>query len=115
MSAKLVPTFVDRRVSRSQRNGFPRPYSRLSNRSRYFSSKQLLDCTHEAEWTPFYTYIYMYIYTYVYVYIYIYIYVYMYIAYHGCKGLAGGKVSSVAGCRHKHVHRTLRIIVVSQI
>jgi hypothetical protein len=23
------------------------------DRSRYFSSKQLLSCTHEAEWTPF--------------------------------------------------------------
>jgi hypothetical protein len=25
------------------------------DRSRYFSIKQLLNCTHEAEWTPFQT------------------------------------------------------------
>jgi hypothetical protein len=25
------------------------------DRSRYFSIKQLLSCTHEAEWTPFQT------------------------------------------------------------
>jgi hypothetical protein len=30
LSAKLVPTFVDRGVSRSQRDGSPRPYSRFS-------------------------------------------------------------------------------------
>jgi hypothetical protein len=32
------------------------PYSRILgflDRSRYFSIKQLLSCTHEAEWTPF--------------------------------------------------------------
>jgi hypothetical protein len=34
------------------------PYSRIFeflDRSRYFSIKQLLSCTHEAEWTPFQT------------------------------------------------------------
>jgi hypothetical protein len=38
------------------------PYGRIFgflDRSRYFSIKQLLSCTHEAEWTPFQThYIY---------------------------------------------------------
>jgi hypothetical protein len=32
------------------------PYGRILgflDRSRYFSIKQLLSCTHEAEWTPF--------------------------------------------------------------
>jgi hypothetical protein len=35
------------------------PYGRILgflDRSRYFSIKQLLSCTHEAEWTPFQTY-----------------------------------------------------------
>jgi hypothetical protein len=34
------------------------PYGRILgflDRRRYFSSKQLLNCTHEAEWTPFQT------------------------------------------------------------
>jgi hypothetical protein len=34
------------------------PYGRILgflDRSRYFSIKQLLNCTHEAEWTPFQT------------------------------------------------------------
>jgi hypothetical protein len=34
------------------------PYGRnlgFLNRSRYFSSKYLLSCTHEADWTPFQT------------------------------------------------------------
>jgi hypothetical protein len=34
------------------------PYGRIFgflDRSSYFSSKQLLNCTHEAEWTPFHT------------------------------------------------------------
>jgi hypothetical protein len=34
------------------------PYGRILgflDRSRYFSIKQLLSCTHEAEWTPFQT------------------------------------------------------------
>jgi hypothetical protein len=34
------------------------PYGRILgflDRSRYFSIKQLLSCTHEAEWTPFHT------------------------------------------------------------
>jgi hypothetical protein len=30
-------------------------YSHFLNWSRYFSSKQHLSCTHEAEWTPFQT------------------------------------------------------------
>jgi hypothetical protein len=42
-------------VSCGQRDG---PYGRILgflDRSRYFSIKQLLSCTHEAEWTPFQT------------------------------------------------------------
>jgi hypothetical protein len=34
------------------------PYGRVLgflDRSRYFSLKQLLNCTHKAEWTPFQT------------------------------------------------------------
>jgi hypothetical protein len=34
------------------------PYGRILgflDRNRYFSIKQLLSCTHEAEWTPFQT------------------------------------------------------------
>jgi hypothetical protein len=34
------------------------PYGRIFgflDRSRYFSIKQLLSCTHKAEWTPFQT------------------------------------------------------------
>jgi hypothetical protein len=34
------------------------PYGRVLvslDRSRYFSSKKLLNCTHETEWTPFQT------------------------------------------------------------
>jgi hypothetical protein len=34
------------------------PYGRILgflDRSRYFSTKQLLSCTHEADWTPFQT------------------------------------------------------------
>jgi hypothetical protein len=35
------------------------PYGRILgflDRSRYFSIKKLLSCTHEAKWTPFQTY-----------------------------------------------------------
>jgi hypothetical protein len=42
-------------VSRSQRNGSPRPYSKFLDRNHYFFSKELLICTQEAEWTPFQT------------------------------------------------------------
>jgi hypothetical protein len=55
LSAKLVPTFADRGcrvVSMTD------PYGRILrflDRYRYFSSKQLLSCTHEAEGTPFQT------------------------------------------------------------
>jgi hypothetical protein len=41
--AKLVPTFADRGVSG------------LLDRSRDFFPKWLLNCTHEAGWTPFQT------------------------------------------------------------
>jgi hypothetical protein len=53
--ANLVPTFADRGchvVSMTD------PYGRILgflDRSSYFSSEQLLNCTHEAEWTPFHT------------------------------------------------------------
>jgi hypothetical protein len=55
LSAKWLPTFVDRGchvVSVTD------PYGRILgflDRSRYFSIKKLLSCTHEAEWTPFQT------------------------------------------------------------
>jgi hypothetical protein len=39
------------RVPRGQRDGSLRPYSWLS-RAATFSFKQILHCTHEAEWTP---------------------------------------------------------------
>jgi hypothetical protein len=38
--------------------GVTDPYGRILgflDRSRYFSIKQLLNCTHEAEWTPLQT------------------------------------------------------------
>jgi hypothetical protein len=55
LSAKWLPTFADKGchvVSVTD------PYGRILgslDRSRYFSIKQLLSCTHEAEWTPFQT------------------------------------------------------------
>jgi hypothetical protein len=55
LSAKLVPTFADRGchvVSVTD------PYGRILGflvRSRYLIGKELLSCTHEAEWTPFQT------------------------------------------------------------
>jgi hypothetical protein len=55
LSAKRLPTFVDKGchvVSVTD------PYGRILgflDRSRYFSIKWLLSCTHEAEWTPFQT------------------------------------------------------------
>jgi hypothetical protein len=33
----------------------------ILDRSRYFSIKQLLSCTHEAEWTPFQTYYFVFL------------------------------------------------------
>jgi hypothetical protein len=50
-----VPTFEDRG---SHVVSLTDPYVRILgfiDRSRYFSIKQLLSCTHEAEWTPFQT------------------------------------------------------------
>jgi hypothetical protein len=53
LSAKYLPTFADKGchvVSVTD------PYGRILgflDRSRYFSIKYLLSCTHEAEWTPF--------------------------------------------------------------
>jgi hypothetical protein len=38
---------------RGQRDGFLRPYSRFSR------PEQLLNCTHEAEWTPFQTHFFL--------------------------------------------------------
>jgi hypothetical protein len=55
LSAKLVPTFVDRGWHVASVTD---PYGRILgflDRSRYFSFKSLLSCTHEAEWTPFQT------------------------------------------------------------
>jgi hypothetical protein len=40
------------------------PYGRILgflDRSRYFSIKQLLSCTHEAEWTPFQTHYFFFV------------------------------------------------------
>jgi hypothetical protein len=43
-------------VPRGQRDGSLRPYSRIFRpEPLLFSFKQLLSCTHEAEWTPFQT------------------------------------------------------------
>jgi hypothetical protein len=43
-------------ISRGRRNGSLWPYSRLSRpESIQFHSKQLLNCTHEGQWTPFQT------------------------------------------------------------
>jgi hypothetical protein len=55
LSAKLVPTFANRGcrvVSATD------PHGRILgflDRSRYCFFKVLLNCTHEAEWTPFQT------------------------------------------------------------
>jgi hypothetical protein len=52
----LVPTFVDRGVSRG---GFPTAVNlSFLDRSRYFFFKDLLISAHEAEWTPFQTHCY---------------------------------------------------------
>jgi hypothetical protein len=53
LSAKWLPTFADRGchvVSVTDPSG---RILGFLDRSRYFSIKQLLICTHEAEWTPF--------------------------------------------------------------
>jgi hypothetical protein len=52
MSAKLVPTFTDKRMLRGQHNRSPR-FSSLGAAT--FPFKYLLSYTHEAEWTPFQT------------------------------------------------------------
>jgi hypothetical protein len=52
----LVPTFADRRVLRSQRAVSPTAViSVLQTEAATFSSNYLLNCTPEAEWTPFQT------------------------------------------------------------
>jgi hypothetical protein len=52
----LVPTFVDRGVSRGQRGGSPTVVNlSFLDRNRYFYFKQPLIYSHEAEWTPFQT------------------------------------------------------------
>jgi hypothetical protein len=56
LSAKLVPAFAERVVSCNQCSGAPTAViSIFQTRAATFSSKQLLSCTHEAEWTPFQT------------------------------------------------------------
>jgi hypothetical protein len=56
---KLVPTFVDRGMSRGQRGGTPTVVNlNFLDRSRYFSFKYLLVYPHESEWTPFQTHCY---------------------------------------------------------
>jgi hypothetical protein len=53
---EAIANLCGERMPRGQRNGSLRPYSLgFLDRSRYFSIKQLLSCTHEAEWTPFQT------------------------------------------------------------
>jgi hypothetical protein len=53
LSVKLVPTLVDRG---SHVVSVTDPYCRIFGfLENTFSSKQLLNCTHEAEWTPFQT------------------------------------------------------------
>jgi hypothetical protein len=55
LSAKWLPTFADKGchvVSVTDASG---RILAFLDRSRYFSIKQLLSCTHEAEWTPFQT------------------------------------------------------------
>jgi hypothetical protein len=50
-----MPTFEDRG---SHVDSVTNPYGRILgflDRSRYFSFKQLLNYSHEAEWTPFQT------------------------------------------------------------
>jgi hypothetical protein len=55
LSAKWLPTFADKGCHVISVTD---PYGRILgflDRSRYFSIKYLLSCTHEAEWTPFQT------------------------------------------------------------
>jgi hypothetical protein len=55
LSAKWLPTFADRECHvASMMDPYGRILGRL-DRSRYFSIKWLLSCTHEAEWTLFQT------------------------------------------------------------
>jgi hypothetical protein len=55
----LVPTFVDRGVSRGQRGGSPAVVNlSFLDRSCYFSFEWRLIYPHEAEWTPFETHCY---------------------------------------------------------
>jgi hypothetical protein len=50
----LVPTFVDRRVSRSHRGGSPTVFHlSVLDGATTFSYNYLLIYPHEAEWTPF--------------------------------------------------------------
>jgi hypothetical protein len=57
MSSKLVLTFADRRVSRSQRVGSPvAVISVLLTGASTFNTKLNLNCTREADWAPFHTY-----------------------------------------------------------
>jgi hypothetical protein len=55
LSAKWLPTFADKGCHMVRVSD---PYSRILDfldRGCYFSIKQLLSCTNEAEWTPFQT------------------------------------------------------------
>jgi hypothetical protein len=55
----MVPTFVDRGVSRSQRGGSPTVVNlSFLDRSRYFLSSSSSFILTRAEWTPFQTYCY---------------------------------------------------------
>jgi hypothetical protein len=55
LSEKLVPTFEDRECHVvSMTDSYGRILGFLDP-SLYFSSKELLNCTHESEWTPFHT------------------------------------------------------------
>jgi hypothetical protein len=55
LSAKWLPTFADRGCHVVSVTDLYGRILGFIDRSRYFSIKQLLSCTHEAEWTPFQT------------------------------------------------------------
>jgi hypothetical protein len=55
LTAKLVPTFAERGCHVVSMTDTYNRFLRFLDLSRYFSFKQLLSCTHEAEWTLFQT------------------------------------------------------------
>jgi hypothetical protein len=53
LAGEISATFCGWRVSRGQRDGSLRPYYRFSRPDFFF--QWLLNCTDEAQWTPFQT------------------------------------------------------------